>query len=196
MTDPKKTKGAGQDDGAATKPNGTASSLGADPAGGDAVDETLAAESEELARLQEEVSRLTDRHLRLAAEFDNYRKRVDRERSELYVRAQAELAGRLLDGLDDLQRVAEHAETADVKTLIDGVRLVEKKLTQVLESSGLEPVDAEGLAFDPESMEALATVAAEHAAEDDQVADVFQRGYRFKGQLIRPARVRVKQYEA
>jgi molecular chaperone GrpE len=181
MTDPKKeTTGAAQDDGVA---------------GEEEVAAGMAAESADLARLQGEVERLTDRHLRLAAEFDNYRKRVDRERSELFVRAQAELASRLLDALDDLQRVAEHADTADPRTLLDGVQLVEKKLTQVLESSGLEAVDAEGRVFDPESMEALATVAAEDAAEDDRVADVFQRGYRFKGQLIRPARVRVKQYE-
>lgn len=195
MTDPKEgARNRQSDEGAPDRPNGPVSDQAADPA--EASAQALSAETEELVRLQEEVNRLTDRHLRLAAEFDNYRKRVDRERSELYVRAQADLAARLLDGLDDLQRVADHAETADPRTLLDGVRLVEKKLTQVLEASGLEPVDAEGRTFDPESMEALATVAAEHAAEDDQVADVFQRGYRFKGQLIRPARVRVKQYEA
>lgn len=162
----------------------------------EAAEAQLAAEAEEIGRLADEVARLKDRHLRLAAEFDNYRKRSEREKSESHTRAQAELASRLLDGLDDLQRVAHHADAADFDTLLDGVRLVERKLLQVLEASGLEPVDAEGRPFDPESIEALATVEAESAAEDDHVADVFQRGYRFKGQLIRPARVRVKQYEA
>jgi molecular chaperone GrpE len=92
--------------------------------------------------------------------------------------------------------VAHHAESADAATLLDGVQLVEKKLLQVLESSGLEPLDPAGQIFDPATMEALATVAVDKREEDDRVADVFQRGYRFKGQLIRPARVRVKQYEA
>jgi molecular chaperone GrpE len=155
-----------------------------------------AAAAAELGRLEEEVARLTDRHLRLAADFDNYRKRIERERAEIHVRAQAELTARLLDALDDLQRVAHHAESADPGTLLDGVRLVEKKLLQVLESSGLEPLDAAGQIFDPATMEALATMAVDNREEDDRVADVFQRGYRFKGQLIRPARVRVKQYEA
>lgn len=152
-------------------------------------------ETEELDRLQAEVGRLTDRHLRLAAEFDNYRKRVERERGELYVRGQAELTARLLDALDDLQRVAHHADVADVATLLHGVQLVEKKFLQVLESSGLETIEAEGRIFDPATMEALASVPIDDAAEDDQVADVFQKGYRFKGHLIRPARVRVKQFE-
>lgn len=195
MTDPKeKPPRATKPNGAADTTDGGAPNGEVDPPG---LEEALAGgTTAELTKLQEEVDRLTDRHLRLAAEFDNYRKRAEREKADLYVRAQADLAGRLLDGLDDLQRVADHAESADSRTLLDGVRLVEKKLTQVLEASGLEPVDAEGLRFDPELMEALATVAAESAAEDDHVADVFQRGYRFKGQLIRPARVRVKQYEA
>jgi molecular chaperone GrpE len=155
-----------------------------------------AAAAAELGRLEEEVARLTDRHLRLAADFDNYRKRIERERAEIYVRAQAELTARLLDAVDDLGRVAHHAESADAATLLDGVQLVEKKLLQVLESSGLEPLDPAGQIFDPATMEALATVAVDKREEDDRVADVFQRGYRFKGQLIRPARVRVKQYEA
>ncbi len=150
----------------------------------------------EKERVEAELKRVTERHLRLAAEFDNYRKRVERERTELYVRAQAELTARLLDAVDDLQRVADHADNADAQSLLDGVQLVEKKIFQVLESSGLEALDVEGKVFDPVTMEALATVAAEDATQDDLVADVFQRGYRFKGQLIRPARVRVKQFEA
>lgn len=151
--------------------------------------------SEEVERLRQEVDRMNDRHLRLAAEFDNYRKRIERERAEQYTRAQADLAGRLLDAIDDLQRVLEHAESSSPRDLADGVALVEKKLMQVLEAAGLERLDAEGKTFDPESMEAVATVRAESADQDDLVSDVFQRGYRFKGQLIRPARVRVQQYE-
>jgi molecular chaperone GrpE len=145
--------------------------------------------------LEEEIARLTDRHLRLAAEFDNYRKRIDRERSESHARAQAELVSRLLDVLDDLQRVTQHGEDTPAAALLDGVRLVERKLLQALESSGLEALHAEGAQFDPTTMEALATAPAASPEDEDVVADVFQRGYRFRGHLVRPSRVRVKKYE-
>lgn len=175
---------------------------GLDRAGDGGLDEDLqdteaegAALEEEIERLQEELNRITDRHLRLAAEFDNYRKRVDRERTEVFGRAQADLVARLLDAIDDLQRVTQHGEDTPSAALLDGVRLVERKMLQALEAAGLEAVRAEGERFDPGTMEAVASVAAETPEEDDIVSDVFQRGYRFKGQLVRPARVRVKQYE-
>jgi molecular chaperone GrpE len=153
-------------------------------------------EEEELITLQREFSNLSDRHLRLAAEFDNYRRRSERERAELWARAQADLAARLLDALDDLDRVALHAETASADTLLHGMQLVERKLRQSLQAAGLETVQAEGARFDPNSMEAVAMLPADDAEEDDLVADVFQRGYRFKGALLRPARVRVKKHGA
>jgi len=146
--------------------------------------------------LQAELEALHDRHLRLAAEFDNYRKRIERERAELWTRAQAELVKRLLEVLDDLQRVGQfEAETTSAAALLEGAQLVEKKMRHILESAGLEPIEAEGQFFNPSTMEALLTVPAERPDEDDQVAEVFQKGYRFQGILIRPARVRVKKYE-
>ena len=138
---------------------------------------------------------LQDRHLRLAAEYDNYRKRSDRERAELWGRAQGDLAKRLLDVLDDLQRYASADESMSAASLVEGARLVEKKMRHALESAGLEPIAAEEEFFDPATMEALMTVPTETREEDDQVAAVFQKGYRFKDVLIRPARVQVKKYE-
>ncbi|MFW6202150.1 MAG: nucleotide exchange factor GrpE [Gemmatimonadota bacterium] len=150
----------------------------------------------ELASLQEELDSLNERHLRLAAEFDNYRKRIGREREALRTRAQADLVRGLLEVLDDLQRVAEYeADTATTEALLEGVELVEKKFRHALATAGLEPIQAEGEFFNPNTMEALMTVPAEHPEEDDVVADVFQKGYRFGDTLIRPARVRVKKYE-
>jgi molecular chaperone GrpE len=73
---------------------------------------------------------------------------------------------------------------------------VERKLKQSLEAAGLEPIEAEGARFDPNSMEAVAMVGTDAQDEDDIVSDVFQRGYRFKGTLLRPARVRVKKHGA
>lgn len=153
--------------------------------------------AEVVAQLRDEVETLTDRHLRLAAEFDNYRRRVERERAEFRVRVQAELVTPLLDLLDDLQRVSElDSGRTTVEAILEGVQLIEKKFRHVLATEGLEPIDAEGEFFNPSTMEALMTVPAETPEEDDMVADVFQRGYRFKDLLIRPARVRVKKYES
>ena len=149
----------------------------------------------DVGELRREYSTLSDRHIRLAAEFDNYRKRIERERADTWTRAQGDLAARLLDALDDLERFAHHAAQSD-DALLQGVQLVERKLRQSLQSAGLEEVDAEGARFDPNSMEAVAMVPVESQEEDDVVSDVFQRGYRFKGTLIRPARVRVKKHGA
>lgn len=149
----------------------------------------------DIDELRRDFSTLSDRHIRLAAEFDNYRKRIERERAETWTRAQAELAGRVLDALDDLERFAHHAADSD-DALLQGVQLVERKLRQSLQAAGLEEIDAAGATFDPNSMEAVAMVPAESQEDDDVVSDVFQRGYRFKGTLIRPARVRVKKHGA
>ncbi len=143
-----------------------------------------------------ELAASRDRYLRLAAEFDNYRKRVERERSETWNRAQGQFAEKLLDALDDLQRVAHfNPETATTQSLLEGVQMVERKLLRALEAAGVEEVEAEGVRFDPTAHEALMTVPADSREEDDTVADVFQKGYRFKGALLRPARVRVKRFE-
>ena len=149
----------------------------------------------ELERARQDLAALNDRHLRLAAEFDNYRKRTERERTETWSRSQAELAAGLLDVLDDLQRVAHvDPETTPVASLLDGVQLVERKLLRALTAAGLEEVDPTGQRFDPASMEALMTVDAETREQDDTVSSVFQKGYRFKGQLLRPARVQVRKH--
>ena len=156
---------------------------------------TAAHSDNELERARAEHAALNDRHLRLAAEFDNYRRRTERERVETWARSQAELASGLLDVLDDLQRVA-HVDPAStsVEALLDGVQLVERKLQRALTAAGLEEVDPQDQRFDPASMEALMMVDAESAEQDDTVAGVLQKGYRFKDRLLRPARVQVRKY--
>jgi molecular chaperone GrpE len=149
----------------------------------------------EVEELRAELDSLNDRHLRLAAEFDNYRKRNERDRQMLASRLQVELVRPLLDVLDDLERVVANSADGDGASLAEGVRLVEKKFRAVLESAGLEPLDADGRPFDPAVMEALMTVPTSDPEEDDRVADVFQKGYRFGGTLVRPARVRVLKYD-
>jgi molecular chaperone GrpE len=143
----------------------------------------------------EELDALRDRYLRLAAEYDNYRKRTDRERVEGRDRAQAQIVEKLLEPLDDLQRVAQFsAENTTLDSVLEGVRMVERKLAKALEAAGLEIVEARGTRFDPAMHDALMMAPTEHAAEDDTVGEVFQTGYRFRGTLLRPARVQVRKH--
>jgi molecular chaperone GrpE len=149
----------------------------------------------ELESARRELDATRDRHLRLAAEYDNYRKRTERERTESYARAQAQLVEKLLDVLDDLHRVTGmNPESTSSEALLEGVHLVERKLYRALEAAGLETIEAEGHPFDPTVHEALVMLPTEEKDEDDTVAQVFQPGYLFKGTLLRPARVQVKRF--
>lgn len=137
-----------------------------------------------------------DKYLRLAAEYDNFRKRTAKERLEAGARGQAELAAKLLEGLDDLQRFADvDPATTDSQTLHKGIEMVEQKLLKALSSVGLELINPVDQSFDPNLHEAVATEPALSEEDDHTVARVFQAGYRFNGQLLRPARVVVKQWQ-
>jgi molecular chaperone GrpE len=149
-------------------------------------------DSEAIRRLENEVAAAKDQHLRLAAEFDNYRKRTARERIELSERAQAAFIMRLLDVLDDLDRLVESdSASTSADSLRDALLLVDKKLRKELEAAGIERIDPAGQPFDPTLHEAVSTVPAPDASRDHTVSATFQSGYRFKGQLVRPARVQV-----
>lgn len=142
--------------------------------------------------LQSEYDTLNDRHLRLVAEFNNFRRRSEQERMSAWTRAQADLVAKLLDVLDDLQRVADlDLSNASVEAIMEGIDLVERKFLRQLQEAGVEMVDPEGQAFDPERMEAMMRVPAETDEQVDTVAQVFQKGYSLKGTLVRPARVSV-----
>lgn len=143
--------------------------------------------------LAAERDRLRDQHLRLAADFDNYRKRTEDRLRQRWDRAQADLVSRLLDPLDDLLRVTglEPENKSSVDSIVEGVDLVERKFFRVLADVGVEVVDPAGEAFDPNTMEAMMRAPTESEEDDDTVAMVFQRGYTLRGVLIRPARVSV-----
>lgn len=144
---------------------------------------------------QREIADLKDKHLRLAAEFDNFRRRAAKERQEAGWRAQGELVRGLLDVLDDITRFATvDPSTLDSKTVLDGIQLVEKKLHKSLAGHGFEVIDATGKAFDPALHEAVSTAPAASAEEDGVVAVCFQSGYVINGHVLRPARVVVKQW--
>jgi len=146
-------------------------------------------------RLEEELDTLKDRHLRVAAEYENFRKRTARERTELWSRAQADVVSGLLDALDDLGRVSDlDPQVATAEDVIKGVELVERKLFKELETAGLERVGEVGQPFDPNQHEAIGSLPATSAKEDHTVGSVLQPGYKFGGALIRPARVQVRMW--
>ncbi|MBA3345640.1 MAG: nucleotide exchange factor GrpE [Gemmatimonadales bacterium] len=146
---------------------------------------------EAVRRLESQLDEARERHLRLAAEYDNFRKRNARERSEMADRAQAALVTRLLDVLDDMDRLGADGGGASPETFRHAFSLVDKKLHKELETAGLEPIDPVGEVFDPSVHEAVSAVPPPSPEQDHRVSATFQAGYRFKGTLVRPARVQV-----
>jgi molecular chaperone GrpE len=150
---------------------------------------------EAITRLEGELADMKDKYLRLAAEYDNFKKRSVKERTEAWQRAQADLVQRLVDALDDLARFA-HVDPAqtDAKTIHDGVDMVERKMWKAFEAAGVARVDQVGVPFDPHVHEAVTTRPADHPAKDHTVGAILQPGYRMGDALIRPARVIVLQW--
>jgi len=181
------------DAGAAPQPSGTSAPSGGahDPAPAEA-GALLEAPEAAVLRLEGQLADLNERYLRLAAEYDNYRKRTARERSELWTKAQVELLGRLVDGLEDLGRLAQvDAAATDPQRIQQGVELVERKVRKELEAVGVSRIDPVGAAFDPRFHEAVTTGPAAEPSQDHTVGAVLQTGYRLGDTLIRPARVQV-----
>jgi molecular chaperone GrpE len=127
---------------------------------------------------------------RVAAEFENYRKRAARDQEALVARAHERLVKALLPVLDDLERAVEAASQHEEVRLEEGVALVERQLRETLAKEGLEEIATDGL-FDPHVHEALLSQPSE--AEEGAIVDVLQKGYRLGDRVLRPARVVVSQ---
>jgi molecular chaperone GrpE len=132
---------------------------------------------------EEKLAALEDRLLRVAADFDNYKKRAARERDEYVKHANERLVKELLPILDDLERALE---TAGEHAVEEGVRLVQRSLASLLERQGVKPIDTSGK-FDPHVHEALLSQPSEEA--EGSVIDVVQKGYTLGDRVVRPARV-------
>ena len=172
------------------------SSVGAAAEGEAEVEVEVAAVVDAGEELQSKFDELQDRYLRIAAEYENFRKRTARERVEMWQRAQAEVVSNILDALDDFERVLQlDSASASAEDVIKGVELVERKLLRELESAGLERVGRVGEAFDPKHHEAIGSLPAGTEEEDHTVGAILQSGYKFGGALIRPARVQVLMWQ-
>lgn len=167
------------------QPNG----LDDPPARGDATGaptlESLIAERD---RLTDEKNDLTDRLLRRQAEFDNFRRRAERERAEVLEYAHAESLRAILPILDDFERALK-LETAD-REYARGMELIYQRLLDSLKKLGLEPISAKGQKFDPHIHHAVDMVESDEI-EDHTILDEFQQGYNYRGRLLRPAMVKV-----
>ena len=165
------------------------------PDDSDVFDDAAALTDAESADVQRALDEQREKYLRLAAEYDNFRKRTTRERQEAHWRGQADMVKGMIDALDDLGRFA-HVDpaTTDAKTVVEGAEMVERKLNKTLAGHGMEIINPVDHPFDPSLHEAVMTEPAASREEDHLVARVFQVGYVFNGQLLRPARVVVKQW--
>ncbi len=164
-------------------------------AGGPLVAELVATRAE-LKRVEAEVTDLKDRVARRQAEFENYRKRVERERSGTHERVVAEVAAKLLPVLDNLRRAldaessVESNESDEFRHFLSGVDLIFKQLSGVLDTLGVKPVVAVGARFDPHIHEAVVSEPTDDY-EPDTVMQEIIRGYSVGDKLIRPALVKV-----
>jgi len=148
----------------------------------------LAAMTAERDRLAVENAEANDRLRRAWAEFENARRRAERDRSDFVQFAAMDLVRSLLPVLDDFER-ARKVETAD-KEYAKGVELIYQRFFDTLKKMGLEPIETEGKQFDPNHHEAVQRVQTDEA-EDQAILGELQRGYNFKGKLLRPAWVKV-----
>jgi len=147
---------------------------------------------ERAALLEKERDERLDDLKRVAAEFDNYRKRVARDQQNLAARAHERLVKELLPVLDDLERALEAAAEHQEAKLEDGVRIVHRELQEALSKEGLEEIETNGH-FDPHVHEALLSQPSDR--DEGAILEVLQKGYRLGDRVLRPARVVVSQRE-
>jgi molecular chaperone GrpE len=144
----------------------------------------------EIERLESEIEELRDIHLRKLAEFDNFRKRTERERVEIRRHANEEFVREILPVLDNFERALEHGPNSDSGAFREGVEMIAKQFWDTLERLGIKKVDPMGERFSPEFHEAVHRVEDE-SMEAGTVASVLAKGYVYNGRLIRPAMVGV-----
>jgi molecular chaperone GrpE len=154
-------------------------------------DENRRAAQAEIERLKHELSREHDRHLRALADFDNYRKRVQRERDSAAQAGRRQLVLALLDVMDDFERALAYANTAP-ESILTGARVIHKRLTDLLQAEGVVPYTSAAQPFDPALHEAVEVINTDQAMPG-VVLNELSHGYRWGDEVLRPARVRVAQ---
>jgi molecular chaperone GrpE len=143
----------------------------------------------EIKKLKEENEQLQDQLLRKIAEFDNYKKRTDREFFERVQNANEKLITEFLPVLDDMERALDHArQSKEIDSLLEGTELIQKKMISIIEKQGVEPLLAEGEDFDPDKHDALMQLEKENV-ETGKIIEEHLKGYTLNGKVIRHSQV-------
>ena len=154
-------------------------------------------ESKELSpeeKLQKRIAEIQDKYLRLSAEFDNYRKRTIKEKSEIIKNAAEKTITAILPVLDDMERaIANMQKSEDAKAWLEGVELINNKFLKILSQEGLNKIETEGADFDTDYHEAIAMIPAPNEEQKGKVLDCVQTGYKLNDKVIRHAKVAVAQ---
>jgi molecular chaperone GrpE len=159
------------------------------PEGGEH-DPAVALYQGKIAELESELAETRDRYLRTAADFENFKRRARQEQLDIRQYAAAELIGRLLPVLDDLNNVLEHAPAGVDESWVKGLELSVRKLEEALGTHGLQPIESVGARFDPKQHEAVGHEESTEHPEDTVVSEL-RRGYRLRDRVVRPALVKV-----
>ena len=165
------------------------------PSDPEEMDAHIALYEGKIAELESALAEAKDKHLRLAADFDNYKKRMRQEQLDTMKHASTELIHRLLPVLDDLQNVLEHKPKNVDESWVKGLELSVKKLEEALGTHGLEPIESVGAPFDPKLHEAVGHEESDEHPEDTVVSEL-RRGYRVRDRVVRPALVKVSRRPA
>lgn len=149
--------------------------------------------SEPVSEKEKELAEARDRLLRLHADFDNFRKRSQKEKEEWYQYASVGILEKLLPVVDNFERALSSLDTQseEVQGLLSGVKMIYRQLNETLQKEGLEPILSVGEIFDPNLHEAMLQVPLEEGQQDSQVVEELRKGYRFKERILRPTLVKV-----
>lgn len=160
------------------------------PKNADESEDSKDSEKSELDKANEQIAALSDKLIRNAAEFDNYKKRTAREKEDFYKSAVCETVAPLLPVLDNLERAIAAAEdSGESGSVLDGVKMVKKQFEDALKSIGVEPIEAVGEQFDPEKHNAVMT--ADSDEDENTVLEEFQKGYIYRDKVVRHSMVKV-----
>ena len=160
------------------------------PKNADESEDSKDSEKSELDKANEQIAALSDKLIRNAAEFDNYKKRTAREKEDFYKSAVCETVAPLLPVLDNLERAVAAAEdSGESGSVLDGVKMVKKQVEDALKSIGVEPIEAVGEQFDPEKHNAVMT--ADSDEDENTVLEEFQKGYIYRDKVVRHSMVKV-----
>jgi molecular chaperone GrpE len=145
-----------------------------------------------LKKAEKEAAEHYDKFLRISAEFENYKKRSAKDRADLAKYANEQLIRDILPIMDSMERALEHVSSSDdINAFVEGLKLIQEKLSMTLEKNGVEIIETADQNFDPNYHEAMLQVDTDEPDADNKIAEVFETGYLLNGRLLRPAKVSI-----